>query len=337
MKYLSITADDYGAHPAIDKGIEDAIEAGAIDNVDCMVTIKNEKYNSVDAIRGLYHRFKDKIDRKELSLGLHISLTCGSPLCSDKDVQELLCKNGRFRPMQKHAFSKLNLDENQPTILKELNAQYAEFEKVGIKPDHVSCHTGMTQSTEKMIKTYFNFAIEEQMPVRNTQIISRLKTLGTSATANDNPYNEKTKFKKVGLNRAISILVLPPYGDLQGIPIMLDKPRNKKLLEDHKERGLKFTNFFIDNFYCNGNEQALSEIIKNLTDSTFEMVVHPISDQIDTKFWPIPKGIQTNVKKKRIAEWKTLIDKHGKVNELLTQHHGENWQRFRINSSFFES
>jgi predicted glycoside hydrolase/deacetylase ChbG (UPF0249 family) len=337
MKKLTITADDFGAHPDIDRGIIDCIEAGSIDNVDCLVNNmitsgKHAGYDSLSAIAELAERFKTKIDNKDLSLGLHLTLTSGKPVSKEaKERRFLIDGYGRFRKIHKHNYVKLNNSSNQKIIIAEYEEQLNSFNKAFSQgPDHVSFHAGIGHLTWNMTESYFGFCSAKSLPVRNPLLMSRLDDVKALPDAPTMAYAKNSMMMKIATSEAIKMIAGPPFenpGVL--IPNIKGEQIYQQLLK-YKELGLATTDYFIDNFYCRGSESLLSHLTEHLFPASFEMVVHPVhSDVLKTKGL-VPNGIKTKHLNNRTSEWRVLKDPQGKVDSLLQDFHGGEWSRFRL-------
>ena len=343
MKKLSITADDFGAHPDIDKGIIDCIEAGSTDNVDCLVnnTITSGKYdgyNSLSAIEDLVSRFKARIENKDLSLGLHLTLTSGKPVSKEANNSRLLKDDyGQFRKIHKHNYRKLNTRKRQDLIRAELDAQLGKLvEVIPGGPDHVSFHAGIGHLTKKLSETYFTFCSDNRLPVRNPLLISRLDDSKVQPDAPTKAFEYDSMMVKVAKSDGLKILRWNTIGDVMALGGALSGKQIYSILEEHKAGGGLTTDYFIDNFYCKGMDTFLRYLLESLFDASFEMVVHPVHPDVLNHKGSVPSGIKAHHLDDRVTEWEVLSNPDGKINSLLKKLHKNDFDRFRMISSHLQ-
>jgi predicted glycoside hydrolase/deacetylase ChbG (UPF0249 family) len=332
MKHLSITADDFGAHPIIDKGILQAFDKGSIDNIDSLVTVENDQYSSSSVLKKLYTDYSSEIDGGNLAIGLHLSLTCGRAASNKNEVKDLFCyDNGGFKLIPKHKFSRINKEKYRDVIRTEFEAQLQNFTAAtGHLPSHVSCHSGMGHLNKNLSTAYFEFCTENKLPVRNPFLISRINKSNYPPNAPTDDYTEKTIMTRVAYQNGIKMLLSPPI--LNELNLLLYSKGKKlfNLLYHFQNLGLKTTDYFIDNFYCSANEENLDYLLSNLYKAKSEMVVHPIADEPIADEHPIPKGIDVGHIPYRIDEYKTITDQPGLIDSKLAAFHGNEWSRFRM-------
>jgi len=336
MKRISITADDYGAHPLIDKGITDSIKNGSLDNVDCMMTVNHSLYQSSAAVAELHSSHQSHISEGKLSLGLHVSFTCGSPCSSSDKVHELLCdQQGRFQLMTKHNFKKINHKGSSDALRIELEAQLSAFmSATGNLPTHVSCHAGIGHLNANLARNYFEFCIDHDLPVRNPFLISRINKRKNPPNAPTNHYAEKTMMTKIAAGNGIKMVLSPPIsGELN----LYKFSKGKELYDimcEYRQKGMLVPDYFIDNFYCNASEERLFYLLKHIYVGTQEMVVHPVYSANISPTHPIPQGIETTHFPYRVVEYNVLTQ-HGIVDITLETLHTSAWERFRMRKEEF--
>lgn len=127
MKKLIVTADDYG----MSRGVNDAIDAG----VSCgLITSTNVMTNME------YYREAEKLRSTDVSVGLHWTISTGSPVLNPEEIKSLVNSEGNFYsyPEFRKRYRK-GLISNQD-IVKELKAQYNRFVEVCGKPDYWNTH-----------------------------------------------------------------------------------------------------------------------------------------------------------------------------------------------------
>lgn len=129
MKKLIITADDYGMSKAVNIAIDEGINVGLITSTNVMMNMpfceEAKKYNAQDKV----------------SIGLHWTLSCGTPVCKAEDIPSLVDENGAFYkyPVFRSRYRKHKIAHAD--IRKELLAQYQRFvDVVCMEPDYWNTH-----------------------------------------------------------------------------------------------------------------------------------------------------------------------------------------------------
>ena len=131
MKRLIVNADDLGADAARNRGIFEAVEAGAVTSVSLLANGP---------------AFEDAVERlktargKAVSVGFHINLSQGKPLSGN--LRLLTGPQGDFLGKAgAHALLMRRRDRAlEGEIAREIDAQIAALLRAGISPDHADGH-----------------------------------------------------------------------------------------------------------------------------------------------------------------------------------------------------
>jgi len=127
LKRLLITADDYGLHPAINRGIEELAASGAIDRV------------SIMAHRDAYLETLPALLKTHVELGIHFVMVEEYPLLNTLDPAQL--NKGRLPKNYSALFRLLIVN---PTFAKalalEAKAQLERLQGLGIALRHANSH-----------------------------------------------------------------------------------------------------------------------------------------------------------------------------------------------------
>lgn len=300
-KSLLIVADDYGVHPIIDNGIIKAVRNNAVDCIDMIVTHPHfqTSYNNLLADNVV----KEKIDRGDLKLGLHLTLTVGGPLYQDDAayIEDISVNNGvdfKYRSAQTIATRIIAYSSiHKEALKKEMYMQCAKFKEiVGRNPDHISSHEGVFQPNKKLYNVYSDF-------VRDPDISSfmRCPTLLCFDPYHKNAWqdNPKQKFLPTLIFLATNGVFILPW-------IKRKSNQYRSFHEDRNETpGLKSTDFFVEHFFKNGTLKDLRQIFKKIMnhpyqinadeDISFEMVVHPVDFEENHELSEIPEGINAEI------------------------------------------
>ncbi len=131
MRYLVVTADDYGIGPATSQGILDLAARGLVTGAVLLV-------NSPHAEAGV-RRWKQS--GVPLELGWHPCLTLDRPVLPAARVPNLVGPDGRFHPLGTFLRRLIRCKVSPDEIAAELHAQHDRFcELVGRPPTVVNAH-----------------------------------------------------------------------------------------------------------------------------------------------------------------------------------------------------
>ena len=152
MKRLIVNADDYGRTPGVNAGILEAHAAGFVTSATVMVL-------EPSAARGI----RDAAERRpHLSLGVHFTLTGGSPPAAAARSVPTLAPGGRFRQKAEELPSRIPETE----IRAELEAQIEIFCVLARRPpSHLDSHHHAARHPD-VAPVFAAVARERSLPVR---------------------------------------------------------------------------------------------------------------------------------------------------------------------------
>lgn len=265
MTELIITADDYCAHPYINRGIEDAILKGCINTVSAFMNIGKNDVNglpsSAEQVRNLKLKFP------HINVGVHLTISSGKPVLPYNEVPSLYRKKSQTNFMELHDFSFNKVDIHE--LNKELNAQLKQFPPE-FNIDHISCHQGILTMTPKMFKLYVSLANKLDISIRNPGIISRTKLKG---------FRKISKMKQTGIKNGF-LMVIDNDASL-GDVLRMSRYTQPKRMWKRCCLWCKYLppSYFIDTFYGNCSPDRLKQILRDITKisdnaSLVELVVH---------------------------------------------------------------
>jgi len=129
MKKVIINADDFGLTCGVNKGIIECYQAGIVTNVSLFTNMPGYE----DAIRLVNQN-------PNLGVGIHLNITCGTPISSKDKVPTLVNKEGYFfkwyQLIKRLLLNQIDLNQ----IKLELKAQIEKLMSNGIKPIHIDSH-----------------------------------------------------------------------------------------------------------------------------------------------------------------------------------------------------
>ncbi|HYB73427.1 MAG TPA: ChbG/HpnK family deacetylase [Candidatus Sulfotelmatobacter sp.] len=149
---LIVNADDFGMTDGVSRGIAQAHRAGIVTSATAMVHLASFE-RSLAHIR----------EMSALGLGLHITLTWGTPAAGADRVPSLVERDGRF-PRDKTVVA----GRGRPDELElECAAQLARFVKAtGRPPTHVDSHH-QVHTLSPVLEAVLDLASEHRLPVRS--------------------------------------------------------------------------------------------------------------------------------------------------------------------------
>jgi len=168
MKYIIITADDYGMSESVNRAIEECIESGLIKSTNIMVNM--DFAEECISLRKKY---------PNISIGLHWNITCGSPILEASKVPSLVDSNGKFNSRRvQTTIGKIKKKE----LTDELIAQYEKFVSLVGEPDYWNTHENV-----HMTFNYFNFFVDlaNSLGIKKFRSHERIYTKFNPSTVND--------------------------------------------------------------------------------------------------------------------------------------------------------
>lgn len=130
MKFLIVTADDFGLHEAVNSAVEQAARGGVLTTTSLMVGAPA----AADAVR----RARDLAG---LSVGLHLVLADGWSVLPPRSIPALVDIHGRFgNNMVRDGVRFFALPAVRRQLEAEVRAQFQAFANTGLPLDHVNAH-----------------------------------------------------------------------------------------------------------------------------------------------------------------------------------------------------
>lgn len=130
MKFLIVTADDFGIHPAVNGAVERATREGVLTAASLMVGAPA----AADAVRRAR-------DLPGLAVGLHLVLADGWSVLPQRSIPALVDTQGRFgNNMVRDGVRFFALPAVRRQLEAEIRAQFQAFADTGLPLDHVNAH-----------------------------------------------------------------------------------------------------------------------------------------------------------------------------------------------------
>jgi len=149
-RYLIIQADDFGMTRGVNRGIIEALEAGAITNTALLVTMPATEEAAQFAK-----------EHPEFSVGLHLSLTNGWPVLSPRDVPSLVDEDGKLLRRPERVYPVAEPDD----MVREIWAQLDRFLEFGLKLAHIDTHHKIIEHPV-VRQVVFEMAERHSVPIR---------------------------------------------------------------------------------------------------------------------------------------------------------------------------
>ncbi|HEX3844631.1 MAG TPA: hopanoid biosynthesis-associated protein HpnK [Steroidobacteraceae bacterium] len=130
MKFLIVTADDFGLHAAVNSAVAQAAREGVLTAASLMVGAPAAA-DAVRIARGL----------PDLSVGLHLVLADGWSVLPQRSIPALVDSQGRFgNSMVRDGVRFFALPAVRRQLEAEIRAQFQAFAGTGLPLDHVNAH-----------------------------------------------------------------------------------------------------------------------------------------------------------------------------------------------------
>lgn len=149
---LIMKADDFGSTIGVTDGIAETIQNGIVRDTSFLTNSPHFEY----AVRKA-----NEIGLKEL--GLHLTLTYGSPLLGKEIVPSITQENGKFYRNPQSIPENFSVEE----VELEFRAQLAKFKESGLTLTHIDSHHHVHALIGKeVVEVVMKIASEENVPVR---------------------------------------------------------------------------------------------------------------------------------------------------------------------------
>jgi hopanoid biosynthesis associated protein HpnK len=130
LKFLIVTADDFGLHVAVNRAVEQASQEGVLTTASLMVGAPA----AADAV-------KRARDLHGLAVGLHLVLADGWSVLPQQSIPALVDAQGRFgNNMVRDGVRFFALPAVRRQLEAEIRAQFQAFADTGLPLDHVNAH-----------------------------------------------------------------------------------------------------------------------------------------------------------------------------------------------------
>ncbi len=244
------TADDFGASDFINKGVLRGIEKGIINSVAVMVNFPGALEHIV--------RLKETFPR--ISIGLHSSITAGTPLSREKDISSLVDPLGKFFDLQEFI---QRIREIRPEhVYTEALAQLEALERAGVEVEHLSSHHNLMQVYTPLFQELLRIAREKGIPMRSTRPLSRFLP----------PYSRSPIIQE-GRKAALELVVRHTFSAIRfmkyGMPQEMQKNQDSMM-----DQGVPHPDFLGDSFWGDPTPENLRFILNHQPPGVTEWVFH---------------------------------------------------------------
>lgn len=241
---LIVNADDFGYSTGVNLGIIEAYQTGIVTSTTMMVNM-----HALDHAVSLAQR------NPGLGVGIHLALTCGSPVRDD--VPSLVDGQGRFR-MQCDIFQHADAQE----IERELESQIERFYAIGLTPTHLDSHHHV-HSHPLVLPIVLRLAERYQLPIRRlsnepnmADLYGRIKTTAQfywDFYGDQVSYETMVNLIQLGIDKeTVEIMCHPAYVDaplLEGSSYALPRVKELAILTDDRiKQVIKQSNIALSNF-----------------------------------------------------------------------------------------
>ncbi len=256
MGKIIFTADDYGVIPSIDEGIIEAVKAGKVNSVAALPNHGPKGTRSVANVVKLLEA-AEASGHGKLELGVHLTITSGSPVLGRAQVPSLcrplhskkpgMAWEDDFKPFTKiNRLSKAGLKE----LRAEMEEQVEVFKRAGISIHHLSSHHNSLFFYEEFYNVLLQVARNHRVPIRSFNVkpgyyntlfkLVKLKTL--------NPSSERLRKLTVSFCNTSGPIKMPDFAHLGHFGLhtsrKISTPAVERLIKRKKEKILRAINEF---------------------------------------------------------------------------------------------
>jgi chitin disaccharide deacetylase len=211
-KWLIINADDFNLTPGVSEGILECVRCGVVTSTSVLVA------------GGHKQSFKKLKKYPYLGVGLHVTITRGTPLAPRSAIKSLVTKTGTF-------FSRCDIDFNHlvyEDLLCECKAQFKQFRTIFSKlPTHIDTHHHV-HKRDMIFEVLKSIALRYHIPVRGQKINNKRCCVVSKQNARAthfcygrfNPKKPWTKTSLINIVRNLKngiteLIVHPGYADAE--------------------------------------------------------------------------------------------------------------------------
>lgn len=133
MKFLIINADDFGWDPDASQAIFELAQQQKISSISVMANLVNDKeLGDIKQLSGI-------------SVGLHVNLLCGQPVCPVSEVKSLVNQEGFFLTQKQLLLRSFWGRIRKEDVEREVVAQWQRLKEAGIEVSHADSHQHVHQ------------------------------------------------------------------------------------------------------------------------------------------------------------------------------------------------
>jgi predicted glycoside hydrolase/deacetylase ChbG (UPF0249 family) len=154
-KHLIVNADDYGRTPGVSRGIRRAYAQGIVTSTTALMNMPGIEADLQTAMQ----------ETPDLGLGVHLVLTCGTPLLPAAQVESITGKRETFPTLEDFIGILPGVDPEQAAA--EWDLQIRKFVSLaGRNPDHLDSHHHATFFTEDLFLQFLRLARRYDCAIR---------------------------------------------------------------------------------------------------------------------------------------------------------------------------
>ncbi len=309
-KGVIFNADDYGPMKFLNQGIEQGIKRGVVNSVSAFATYNDQSMISIENLHQKYG--------KEIGIGLHFSITAGSPVGSFKKVKSLY---GRPRKRKRRFRSIFNLnlrkiEEEEFEI--ELRLQLERLGKAlgGVEHiDHLNSHGGFLGMIPEYWEIALRVAKDYNIALRSPATYEMRHTYFTYSS----------QFLKLTKSRFLpGFINLILHANTAFKMKKGNKPENRRIKQTQAEELQQpLPNYFIQSYYRQAHPNVIHKFLEDIKDQEVgEFMLHLGSGDFEQehqrhKHW----GIRKKSLDKREKELEVLLSEVDNI-EANLKHFG---------------
>jgi predicted glycoside hydrolase/deacetylase ChbG (UPF0249 family) len=294
VRQVIVTCDDYGSSEMVDQAIYQAIEQGVPLTVSSHVTFAR----SADAITRLH------TDHPQIPIGLHLSVTSGSPVSTQWAQSPFVDEQGQF----------LTIDQIIPVVADippelwraEITAQIARIVECTGTIDHISSQDNIALMYTPALEVLSQIAREHEIPLRSPLPVSQ-----SILTEYEFPIEEVAMgyVRSAAKNAPIRVAALRRYTTLASMM------NNVEIL---KENGIPHPTYAAGGLYFSADLATIEAIIAAIPPGeSAEIVFHLGLPDNDS---PVPHGINAQYYHQRYRESELLREHMSEIQQILDRY-----------------
>jgi chitin disaccharide deacetylase len=284
VKFLIITADDFGASKNINEGIEIAADKRAITTISVLTNF-DESWQELKQL---------SLDHPDIGIGVHLNIITGKPVLDAGQIPTLVNSSGTFYTIDELLPKLAGISADD--LKKELRAQIMALTGNNINLDHLSDQDGILSLYGPFFDILTDLAKEFNVPLRAPSVASvKYPELFRESHLNKHGKQIALRF---AMNNPFKAIKLVKYCHV---------PEMDRKAAKMDELGIPHPDLLIDTFWGDPTQTNYLNILEHLPNGISELILHVGTSTRQENY---PNGLDIGYFENREKELAIVTDAH---------------------------